>query len=403
MKRALITILFFSLSSAIFSQIIADHTVIDKFEDIPVYYINEAKKMLIAFPGESHSLAYRRGMELLEGTNPVYACNVGTGEAYTTSYVRVENYGWTGEYEFWIWYALSPRPTPWLKNDITAYKNAGHPFSVLGFGWCNDMATSDHISSGVDPVYGVHWYGRSAGGPDGDNSWGLDAGDNSITGNRVNLTTYFGAMEELIAHCAANSPTTRMVFTTGPVDRPAGEWKGECGYQGHLKHEAIRSYVRANTSRILFDYADILCYNDDGTTATQSWNGHTYPGITSQNLGDESIGHIGSAGAIRLAKAQWWLLARLAGWDGLTTGVNDLNEDDLNQIQIEKVGDEISVRTLGFLTPYQVILYDITGRILKVWDNVTESVKFNAFSMQHGLYLIVVNLSNTRYVRKLLI
>lgn len=403
MKRLIVFTLLIWISLPQYGQIIADHSVIEKFDEIPAYYINEAKKMLIAFPGESHSAAYRRGMELLEGINPVYACNVGTGEAYTSSYVRVENYGWTGEYVFWMWYALSPRPTPWLKNDITAYKNAGHPFSVLGFGWCNDMATSDHISSGIDPVYGVHWYGRSELGPDGDNCWGLDAGDNSITGNRVNLTTYFGAMEELIAHCAANSPTTRMVFTTGPVDIPAGEWKGECGYQGHLKHEAIRSYVRANTSRILFDYADILCYNDDGTTATQTWNGHTYPGITAQNLGDESIGHIGSAGAIRLAKAQWWLLARLAGWDGGTTAVNELEADDQTLIQIEKEGDEISVTIPSQLNAARVCLYDITGSILKVWDHVSEPLKFNTLSMRHGLYLIVVTLSNTRYVRKLLI
>jgi len=37
--------------------------------------------------------------------------------------------------------------------------------------------------------------------------------------------------------------------------------------------------------------------------------------ITSKNLGYISIGHIGSAGAIRLAKAMWWMLPRIAGWD----------------------------------------------------------------------------------------
>jgi len=403
MKRLNVFTLLTLMSLTQYGQIIADHTVIDKFDDIPAYYINEAKKMLIAFPGESHSAAYRRGMELLEATNPVYACNVGTAEAYTTDYVRVENYGWTGEYVFWMWYALSPRPTPWLKNDITAYKNAGHPFNVLGFGWCNDMATSDHISSGVDPVYGVRWYGRSELGPDGDNCWGLDAGDNSITGNRVNLTTYFGAMEELIAHCAANSPTTKMVFTTGPVDVPAGEWIGECGYQGHLKHEAIRSYVKANTSRILFDYADILCYNDDGTTATQTWNGHTYPGITSLNLGDESIGHIGSAGAIRLAKAQWWLLARLAGWDGGTTGINDTNDENIPGFRMERTTDEIIIRMSDSVSTFKVSLFDITGMLLKTWRGLSESYRLNTSSLKPGIYLIVVLSGNKKYSEKIII
>jgi hypothetical protein len=34
---------------------------------------------------------------------------------------------------------------------------------------------------------------------------------------------------------------------------------------------------------------------------------------------DSSIGHIGEVGAIRLAKAQWWMLARIAGWDGVSS------------------------------------------------------------------------------------
>jgi hypothetical protein len=73
----------------------------------------------------------------------------------------------------------------------------------------------------------------------------------------------------------------------------------------------------------LFDYADILCYDDDGTSKTTSWTDgeggvHVYPVITTINAGDGSVGHIGSAGAIRLAKAQWWMLARIAGWDGVS-------------------------------------------------------------------------------------
>ena len=61
---------------------------------------------------------------------------------------------------------------------------------------------------------------------------------------------------------------------------------------------------------------DILCYDDDGKQTTTTWDGHTYQKITPTNLGDASIGHIGSTGAIRLAKAVWWTLARIAGWDG---------------------------------------------------------------------------------------
>jgi uncharacterized protein YjdB len=38
--------------------------------------------------------------------------------------------------------------------------------------------------------------------------------------------------------------------------------------------------------------------------------------ITPTNQGSTGVGHIDAVGALRLAKAMWWLLARIAGWDG---------------------------------------------------------------------------------------
>ena len=151
-------------------------------------------------------------------------------------------------------------------------------------------------------------------GPDGDKPWGLDADDYSITGNTISLDTYLRATQEYIDFCKSNGYKTAVYFTTGPVDT---YYNGERGYQAYLKHDHTRAYVRSDTDRILFDYADILCYDDGKTTpSTLTWNGHTYPAITPTNLGDGSIGHIGEAGALRLAKAMWWMLARIAGWDG---------------------------------------------------------------------------------------
>ena len=315
MRRVVLFIILSQISLINKGQIIADHTIVVDFDKIPPYYIAEVKKMLVCFPGESHSEAYRVGMELLEASNPGYASNVSTGEAYTDQYLRVNFGPSNGEANWFTWRAWPIPQSPAkdaIKNLIAEYSSLGHPINVLGFGWCWDMEEGTSQSSAIDPVFGCYWYGRTDGGPDGTLCFGLDTEDYSITGNRVSMNTYLVATEDYIAYCAANGYETKVVFTTGPAQH-----SDERGYQGYLKHEYIRNYAKENSSRILFDYADILCYDDDGSLTTTTWNGHTFPLINTTNLGDESIGHIGAAGAIRLAKAQWWLLARLAGWDGV--------------------------------------------------------------------------------------
>jgi hypothetical protein len=296
------------------SQIIADHSVIADSEKIPLYYINEVKKMMISWLGESHSYAYERGLELLALEYPALKCNIGTREAYTDQYLRIDNGPDTGEGRWFTWFAYPtgsmPAESYTVKNRIKDFADQGYPISVLGFGWCWDMVASN-TSTETDPVYGCHWFGATNGGPEGSLSFGLNESDTPITGNSVSMDTYLGATKDYIEYCNANNYLTRIVYTTGPVDD-----RKERSYQAFIKHEYIRNFVRQDTSRILMDYADILCYDDDGRMSSSSWNGHQYPVLTSSNLGDGSIGHIGYKGVIRLAKAQWWMLARIAGWDG---------------------------------------------------------------------------------------
>ncbi len=310
------------------NQIIADHSVIADFGKIPPRYLAEVKKMMVYFPGESHSQAYREGMVLLNSIDSNYACHLGTGEAYTDQYLRVNHGDPTGEAEWFTWYAFEnnsfPPFTTYIKRLIKEYSDNDHPMHVIGFAWCWDLFArrsrvrlflerfTGRISINRDPIYGVHWYGASFGGPDGNREWGLDSGDYVLTANNVNTDTYLKATDDYITYCKTNGYITNVVFTTGPADF----FTGEAGYQGYLKHQYIRNYVAEDPTRILFDYNDILCYDDNGSVTTTTWKGHTYPVITKANLGDGSIGHIGLQGAIRLAKAQWWLLARIAGWDG---------------------------------------------------------------------------------------
>jgi hypothetical protein len=309
-------------------QIIANHEIVNDFDKIPKQYISEVKKMMVFFPGESHSEAYREGMKLLQSKYPEFVCNVGSGEAITEKYLRVNEGDLVGEAEWFTWHAYSadarPAASIIIKNLITTNHYNGHPINVIGFAWCWDafgeyskFVKYRDILTGKgrilpDPVYGIYWRGTSTGGPDGIRPWGLDSADYAETGNRICADTYLKATEDYISYCKGMGYITKVVFTTGPAD----SYTGENGYQGYLKHQYIRNYVTEDSSRILFDYNDILCYDDNGNITTTTWKGHTYPVITAANLGDGSVGHISPEGAMRLAKAQWWMLARIAGWDG---------------------------------------------------------------------------------------
>ena len=347
MRRVILLLFLAQIFLINYGQIIADHTIVDRFDDIPQYYIDKVKGMWLTVPGESHSQAYRTGLTLLESSYPAYAVNVtesGTPEAYTATHLRASRGTW-GSYSSssgWIyfygegsWFTNSTGLSR-TKAGITYCNTNNLEIAAIGFGWCWD-ATAGSPTTNADPVYGCRWYGWSGQGPDGDKAWGLDATDYSETGNSVSLDTYLSATQEYIDYCTSNKYNTKVFFTTGPVDT----YTGETGYQGYLKYERIRDYVDANPTRILFDYADILCYDDNGNQTTTSWNGHIYPIITPTNLGNASIGHIGSAGSIRLAKAMWWMLARMAGWDGGTATI------PVTGIAVTGTGGATTISTTG--------------------------------------------------------
>ncbi len=403
MKKLALSLLFAILSFGVFSQsqVIADHTIVADYDKIPDHYINEVKKMLVSFPGASHSLAYRKGLVLLEELNQTYQVNVAYEEAYTTTYLRcndLERY--LGEDEWFTWYAWpgdeQPEASRSIKDMIKRNYDNNRPITAIGFGWCWDMMSS-YLSREYDPKYNVRWWGASNGSPDeGIHGWGLDAEDFSITQNRVSMDTYLNATLDYINYCTTNNYPTKVVFTTGPVDY----YKGEQAYQTYIKHEYLRDFVKADPTRILFDYADILCYDDNGEKNTETWSRndvtYTFPFITDTNLGDESIGHIGPAGALRLGKAIWWFLARIAGWDGnpKTTQLSDIESNPKEYLSYQK-DDQLFIELQnpslhhGFCS-----LFSIEGRLLEKTKITGSPIVINTNSYSTGMYIVTLSGQN---------
>ena len=77
--------------------IIADHTVVDRYTDIPQQWIDEVKKMWVDIPGESHASGYRIGLEHLQTLDPRFPANAsdsGEPEVYTPTHLRVSGATW---------------------------------------------------------------------------------------------------------------------------------------------------------------------------------------------------------------------------------------------------------------------------------------------------------------------
>lgn len=328
-------LLFGPMSSGLHAvTIVADHTVVAHYADIPQEYIDKVKKMWATVPGESHSSGYRIGLNILASQDSRFAVGVlesGTPEAYTDTHLRFSRASWgdVGSSSGWIygygeedWYT-STTAVDRTKASLTYCNTGGRSLAATGFGWCWDTTWQNSPGGTVDPVYKVRWAGSSVGGPDGNKIWGLDADDYALTGNHVCMDTYLQATQTYIDFCKAQGYPTVVFFTTGPIEGASGE----SAYQRHLKHQRIRDYVQNGTDLYLFDYADILSWSDAGEASTLSWTDsggtpHTFANMHSDNMKDldgtytEDGDHIGKRGSLRLGKAMWWLLARIAGWDG---------------------------------------------------------------------------------------
>jgi hypothetical protein len=102
-ERLLILLFFIQISITLSGQIIADHTSVDEFDEIPQRYIDSVKQMLVFMAGESHSMAYQIGQELLELLDSTYQVETYSDNPplpYSEQYLRIGRPWMRGESSF---------------------------------------------------------------------------------------------------------------------------------------------------------------------------------------------------------------------------------------------------------------------------------------------------------------
>lgn len=125
----------------------------------------------------------------------------------------------------------------------------------------------------------------------------------------------------------AQYPNKVFIYWTSSLSRGIGSQASE-SFNAQMRNYAI------SNEKVLFDVASILshtpngqpCYdNRDGVPYSNGNNsenfpddGQNTPAICQHYTSETEGGHLGnvSAGKIRVAKAFWVLMARIAGWDG---------------------------------------------------------------------------------------